>query len=322
MINRYCIQCTSIKNYLSRLNRTCLGKEDTFVLDFANDRQTIIDSFQPYYELTTMVEITDPNHLYDLKGILDSANVYFQSEIDMFAKVFYRPGNTSIKDQGKMYSFLDPAKDRFSILDDEHKDEFKKGLTSYVRLYSFLSQIMPFQDVALEKLYSFGRFLLNILPKTDYTERLKLDNEIALEYYRLQKIGEGDLILQIQGEEGLSPITEAGISRSKDEKEKLSNIIKILNDKYGTDFKQADKLFFDEIEEELFEDQDLKLRALNNPIENFKYAFEEVFVNKLIERMDKNQEIFDKIMENPEFKNDVQEWLTKKIYERFNEKVK
>lgn len=307
---------------LSRLNRNHPGKEDTFVLDFANDRQTILDSFQPYYELTTVTESTDPNHLYDLKGQMDAANVYYQSEVDAFAKVFYKPGNTSIKDQGKMYAFIDPAVDRFKALEEEPQDEFKKSMTSYVRLYSFLSQIMPFQDAELEKLYSYGRFLLSKLPKSDYTERLKLDNEVALEYYRLQKIAEGDLVLQVQGEFGIEPTTEAGISKPKDEKEKLSNIIKILNNKYGTDFKDSDKLFFDQLEEELYQDEDLKKRALNNPIDNFKYAFEEMFINKLIERMDSNQEIFDKIMENAEFKNDVKDWLTQKIYQRFNENKK
>ena len=141
-----------------------------------------------------------------------------------------------------------------------------------------------------------------------------------MEYYRLQKTGEGDLVLQIQDEKGLNPTTEAGISRPKEEKDKLSNIINLLNDKFGTDFKNADKIFFDQIEEELFQDSDLKKRALNNPLDNFKYAFEEVFINKLIERMDGNQEIFDKIMENNEFKNEVKDWLTKKIYQRFNDK--
>ena len=304
---------------LSRLNRTHPGKEDTFVLDFANDRETIIASFQPYYELTTMKESTDPNHLYDLKGKMDVANVYYQSEVDGFAKVFYKPGNTSLKDQGKMYAFIDPAVDRFKVLEEDLQDEFKKGMTAYVRLYSFLSQIMPFQDVELEKLYSYGRFLLSKLPKSDYTERLKLDNEVALEYYRLQKIGEGDLVLQVQGEYGLDPTTEAGISRPKDEKDKLSNIINVLNDKYGTDFTDADRLYFEQIEQALFENDDLKKRAQNNPIENFKYAFEEVFIQTLIDRMENNQEIFDKIMDNSDFKNDVKDWLTKKIYKRFNE---
>ena len=303
---------------LSRLNRTHPGKEDTFVLDFANDRETIVESFQPYYELTTMNEKTDPNHLYDLRGNLDKAEVYYQSEVDAFAKVFYKTGNTSVKDQGKMYAFIDPAVDRFKQLQEEPQDEFKKGMTAFVRLYSFLSQIMPFQDVDLEKLYSYGRFLLNKLPKSDYTERLKLDNEVALEYYRLQKIGEGDLVLQVQGEHGIDPTKEAGISRPKDEKDRLSNILTVLNDKYGTEFTDADRLYFEQLEQALFENDELKQRALSNPIENFKYAFEEVFIQTLIDRMDGNQEIFDKIMENNEFKTDVKSWLTKKIFNRFN----
>ena len=307
---------------LSRLNRTHPGKEDTFILDFSNDRVTILESFQPYYELTTMNETTDPNHLYDLKGKLDAANVYYQSEIDAFAKIFYKPGDFVLKDQGKLYGFIDPSVDRYkAIKDEDAQDEFKKQLTSFVRLYSFLSQIMPFQDVELEKLYSFGRFLLSKLPKMDYTERLKLDNEVALEYYRLQKVAEGDLVLQIQGEYGLDPTTEAGISRQKDEKDKLSNIINILNGKFGTEFTDADRLYFEQLEQALFENDELKLRAQSNPIENFKYAFEEIFIQTLIDRMKDNEDIFDKVMGDSEFRDDIKGWMTKKVYERFNEKI-
>ena len=106
--------------------------------------------------------------------------------------------------------------------------------------------------------------------------------------------------------------TEAGISRAKDEKDKLSNILNILNDKYGTEFTDADRLYFEQLEQALFENDELKLRAQNNPIENFKYAFEEVFIQTLIDRMKDNEEIFDKIMVNNEFKTDIKDWLTKK----------
>jgi type I restriction enzyme R subunit len=305
---------------LSRLNRMFPGKEDTFILDFANNRQDIIDSFQPYYELTTMNATTDPNHLYDLKGKLDGVNIYYQSEVDGFAKVFYKSTDVTLKDQGRLYGFVDPAVERYKGQGEEVQDEFKKGLTSFVRLYAFLSQILPFQDIDLEKLYTFGRFLLTKLPKTDYTERLKLDNEVALEYYRLQKVAEGDLVLQVQGQVGLNPTTEAGISREKDEKERLSKIINVLNSKYSTDFTDADQLYFDQIEQVLFENDELKLRAQNNPIENFKYAFEEVFIQALIDRMSENQEIFDKIMGSNDFQSDVKDLLTKRIYQRFNSK--
>lgn len=304
---------------LSRLNRTYPGKEDTFILDFANDRQTIIDSFQPYYEMTTMSETTDPNHLYDLKGKTDASQVYYQSEVDAFSKIFYKPGSASVRDQGKLYAFIDPSVDRFKALNEDRQDEFRKSLTSFTRLYSFLSQIMPFQDVELEKLYSFGRFLLTKLPKVDYTERLKLDNEVALEYYRLQKIAEGDLVLQVQGNHELDPVTEAGINRPKDEIDTLSNIINLLNEKYNFDFTDQDKLYFEQIEQALFENDELKIRAKNNPLENFRYAFDEVFIQTLIDRMEANQEIFDRIMVDSEFKDDVKRWLVKKIYNRFKQ---
>lgn len=114
-------------------------------------------------------------------------------------------------------------------------------------------------------------------------------------------------------------MTEAGISRDKEEKDKLSNIIHLLNEKYGFDFTDQDRLYFEQIEQALFENEELKMRAKNNPIENFKYAFEEIFIQTLIDRMDSNQEIFDKIMVDNEFKNDVKGWLIKKIYDRFKE---
>jgi len=99
----------------------------------------------------------------------------------------------------------------------------------------------------------------------------------------------------------------------------LSNIINVLNEKYGTDFTDADKLYFEQIEQALYENDDLKLRAQNNPIENFKYALTEVFIQTLIDRMDDNQEIFEKIMGNNDFQKDTLDWMTTKLFKRFNE---
>ncbi len=304
---------------LSRLNRTCPGKEDTFVLDFANNREDIIASFQPYYELTTLTETTNPNHLYDLKNQMDAAQVFYQSEVDAFAKIFYKPGQVSLKDQGRLYAWIDPAVDRFKVLSETPQDDFKNSATAFVRMYSFLTQILPFQDVELEKLFTFLRYLLTKLPKSDYTERLRLDNEVALEYYRLQKIAEGDLVLQVQGEHGLDPASEAGIRHPKEEVAKLSDIIRQINDRFGTDFNETDRFNFEQLEEELSKDQMLKLRAQNNSLENFKYAFEDVFIDKVLDRQDASQEFFGKILANPEFKQIVGEFLMKKIYQKFNE---
>lgn len=306
---------------LSRLNRTCPGKEDTFVLDFANDRQSILDSFQPYYEITSVTEETDVNHLYDLKARLDDFQLYWTQEIEALANVYFNPKTklNNPKDQKYLYAFTDPAVDRFKALNEkEIQDEFKKGLRSWTNLYAFLSQIMPFVDSEFEKFYAYAKLLQTRLPKRDLSESLQLDDELALEYYRLQKIKEGAIELQ-KGEEGeLSGTSEAGLKREKDEKVFLSEIINVLNDRFGTDFEEADKLFFDQIEAELMEDEILQTQAKVNEIDTFKFAFNDKFIDKLIERMEQNQGIFEKILEDKMFGDLVKELMMKKIYKKMN----
>ena len=102
---------------------------------------------------------------------------------------------------------------------------------------------------------------------------------------------------------------------------KLSEIIEVLNERFGTEFEEADKLFFEQIEAELIQDEKLQTQAKANKIDTFKYAFEDMFLNKLIERMDQNQDIFDKIIENKSFGNLVKELMLKKVYNKINEEA-
>ncbi|HMC95539.1 MAG TPA: type I restriction endonuclease, partial [Polyangia bacterium] len=145
---------------LSRLNRTTGGKEDTFVLDFVNDAEEIRRSFQPYYEQTVVAESADPHQLYDLQHRLEGAQVFWTAEVDAFCQLFYAPkGKQTVADQAEMYRQLNPGVDRFKALDEAKQDEFRNALGGYVQLYGFLSQVMPFSDADLEKLYTFARFL-------------------------------------------------------------------------------------------------------------------------------------------------------------------
>jgi len=307
---------------LSRLNRMNSGKEDTFVLDFTNDRETIFQSFQPYYEVTTVTDETDINHLYDLKVRLDDFRIYTQEEIDGFTNVYFHPDTNlnHAKNQKYLYSFTDPAVDRFRELETEEKqDEFKKSIRSWTNLYSFLAQIMPFIDAEFEKFYAYAKLLQTRLPKRDLSETYQLADEVALEYYRLEKIKEGSIDL-LKGEEGeLSGTSEAGLKRTKEEEALLSEIVNILNDRFGTEFEEADKLFFDQIEAELMEDEKLQVQAKANKLDTFKYAFEDMFMDKLIGRMDQNKEIFEKILEDKLFGELVKELMMKKIYRKMNE---
>ncbi|MHC5596660.1 MAG: type I restriction endonuclease subunit R [Nostoc sp.] len=305
---------------LSRLNRTCPGKEDTFVLDFANNEQEIIDAFQPYYEQTTLIATTDPNRLYDLKNRLESYQIIWPSEVDAFAKIFFKSQEkVNNQDQSRLHSFIDPAVDRFKGLSEEQQDEFKNSLTAFIRLYAFLAQIMPFADGELEKFYAFTRLLQTKLPKLSQSEAFKLIDEVALEYYRLQKIRECQIVLEKNTDLSLQPITEAGIPKDKEEQAKLSEIIDILNKRFRTDFTEADKYFFSQIEEALVQDKTLSQQAKSNSIQNFKYGFEDVFLTKLIERMDLNQDIFTKIIDFKDFGEVVKEWMLRKVYTRLTQ---
>lgn len=307
---------------LSRLNRMSPGKEDTFVLDFVNDRDTIFQAFQPYYEVTTVTDETDVNHLYDLKARLDDFRLYNQEEIDGFTQVYFNPATNlqRVKNQKHLYSFTDPAVDRYRTLTvDEERDEFKKSIRSWTNLYAFLAQIMPFIDVEFEKFYAYAKFLQTRLPKKDLSETFQLADEIALEYYRLEKIKEGAIELT-KGEEGtLSGASEAGLKRSKEEEALLSEIVSILNDRFGTDFEEADKLFFDQIEAELIDDPTLQIQAQVNKIDTFKYVFSDLFMDKLISRMDQNKDIFEKILSDQSFGDLVMELMMKRIYRQLNQ---
>lgn len=306
---------------LSRLNRMHPGKEDTFVLDFANDRETILASFQPYYEVTTVIEETDINHLYDLKARLDEFQIYWTQEIEGFANIYFDPKTklNNPKQQKHLYAFTDPAVDRFkAIKEEEKRDEFKKSLRSWTNLYAFLAQIMPFVDSEFEKFYAYAKLLQIRLPKRELSESLHLDDEVALEYYRLQKIKEGAIELQ-KGEEGqLSGTSEAGLKRSKDEDALLSEIITVLNDRFGTEFDEADRLFFEQIQEELLADETLQLQASVNELDTFKFAFYDKFIDKLLSRMEQNQEISERILEDQFFGDLVKELMMKRVYGRLN----
>ena len=304
---------------LSRLNRTHPGKEDTFVLDFANSEEEILKAFGPFYGETTLASGVDPNDLYSRKTELEAFQVIYSDDVEAFASVFFRAKNVgSGRDHQQLNAYVDPAVDRFVQLEpEESRETFKKDLTTFVRLYAFLAQIMPFKDAELEKFYAYARFLASKLPRRE-GDSFRLADEVALEYYRLQKMSEGSISLS-EGDAALSPLSEVGRRAEKEIEAKLSEIIDILNERFGTEFEEADKYFFNQIEEELAKDEVLAQQAKTNTISNFKYGFDEAFVSKLIERMELNQDIFSKIMDDSAFSDAVKEWMLEKVYQRLNE---
>src|SRR5690606_20286271 len=114
--------------------------------------------------------------------------------------------------------------------------------------YSFMSQIMPYVDPTLEMLYSFGRLLLPHLP-LDREGPVKISDEVGLQYYRLQRIASGEINLATGDPEGVKSPTDVGTSKVKEEKTPLSEIIKVLNERFSTNFTEEDRFFFEQIRE-------------------------------------------------------------------------
>ncbi len=129
---------------LSRLNRRPLGKENAFVLDFVNQKDEIQHAFADYYETTTIDESVDPHRLYELQTELEDARVFRRREVESFTAIFYRlPPRVRKRDHSQLSRWLRPATDRFRALEEDDQDRFRGQLMAYIRLYAFLSQVMP-----------------------------------------------------------------------------------------------------------------------------------------------------------------------------------
>ncbi len=303
---------------LSRLNRTTAGKEDTFVLDFVNDTSEIFESFKPYYERTPIGEGVNPQKLNELQAKLDAFHVYFDQEVEAFCKIFFKPQNTP-GDHKAMNGLLDHAVTRFKDLAEDDQEVFRSLLLSFRNLYGFLSQIIPYQDSELEKLYTYLRFLHSKLPPGKGGPVYTFDDEVKLKYYRLQKISEGSITLNEGEVKPLKGPTEVGTGKGHDEIVELSQLIDLLNDRFGTDFKPADQLFFEQIKEEASADESLRQAAKVNTLENFKFVFDKALESLIIERMEGNEEIFSRLMNDRQFHDVASGYLLKQVYEQIRE---
>ncbi|MDO8672896.1 MAG: type I restriction endonuclease [Dehalococcoidia bacterium] len=305
---------------LSRLNRMHPGKEDTFVLDFVNEAEDILNAFQPYYEQTNIGERAEARQLYELQARLDSYQVYFKAEVEEFCSVFYRPKrNQTVADHARMNACIDPAVGRFIGLEEEVREEFRKTLLAFRNLYSFLSQVIPFQDSDLEKLYSYLRFLLPKLPGSDRGPIYNIGEDVALKFYRLQKISEGSIIMEPGAGYEVSGPTSVGTGVAQGEEIELSKLIDLLNERFGTEFKPGDQLFFESIREDAVADSNLRQAALANTMENFGYVFRKALEGLFIDRMDQNVEITAKFMNEDRFREAVSQQLLREVYEQIRQ---
>ncbi|MBI1292238.1 type I restriction endonuclease subunit R [bacterium] len=305
---------------LSRLNRTHPLKEDTFVLDFVNEREEIREAFKTYYEGAEMGEEVDPARMYQLKAELDATGIYLLEEVERFCAIYFKPRQKqSAADHQALNATLDPAVSRFTAIqesDEAQAEEWRGKAMAFKNLYGFLSQVIPYQDTDLERLFIFIRHLSAKLPRRKVGPMYNFDDDLRLEYYRLQKIGEGSISLADGKAYPLDGPSEVGTGMVREEPVPLSRLIDLVNDRFGTDFTQGDQLFFDQIVEAAILDAGLRQAAVANPGDKFELVFKNLLENLFVERMDQNEEIFSRFMNDAAFQKVVISWLSSEAYGR------
>lgn len=283
---------------LSRLNRTHPDKDGTFVLDFVNDADEIAAAFEPYHG-RTVAPPSDPNLLYDTRHALDEFGVLVAEEAVTFARLLL----SESADHGRLHAALGPAIDRFRDLEEDEQERFRDALGRFVRIYSFLSQIVSFVDTELERDYLFGKALQAFI-KADAGAAVDLSGALELTHLRNEQQFAGSVSLGSDGGEVTTIYSGTGRLNEPDD-ERLSVIIDRLNALYGTDWSDADRLVFDAALEDLVSQEDVQVTAVNNTAENFGVVFPEMFQKALLGRMDRNEKVVYKFLDDEALAADV-----------------
>jgi type I restriction enzyme R subunit len=297
---------------LSRLNRILPPeKTDTFVLDFRNEAEQIQEAFRPWYERTDAVP-TDPNLLYDTHRALWDFDVLREGEVDDGVQALLSVTETT--GHGAVYAALDLARDRFLALDEEVQDAFRDLLARFVSLYAFVSQIVAYVDRQLERDYLYARALNACLPG-QAAERLDLGSEVELTHLKLAQTYEGSASLTEGGGEVVAIFSGRGPEHEPD-RDHLSRIVDVMNERFGLELNDADQLLFDQFEESWAADESLAARARTNDFQNFRLVFDRTFLDTVVKRMDENDEIFRRILDDNTTRQTVLDHYAERLYGR------
>lgn len=314
---------------LSRLNRTYLGKEVVFILDFFNKAEDIQEAFEPYYSTASLTGVTDPNIIFELQLKLDAQGIYIQTEVEQFAQAYFDPKGT----QAAMAAAVKPAADRFktrykTALDamthakatlasvkDKHVqaeihnaerdlttagedkdalDLFKKDLTSFVRMYEFLSQIVDYEDAELEKRCVFARGLLPNIKTIDLDPPMDL-GDVQMTHFAIKN--RQTHTIDLKGGE-IDPDGTGGGQARDPKTELLEMIIKQLNDLFAGELSDDDKLNYAlTIKDKVLENARVIEQVKNNTKEQAMLGdFPQVLTDAIIESMDAHQSMAGQVL--------------------------
>jgi len=294
---------------LSRLNRSHPQKYDTCILDFANDPETIRKAFEPYYRTTILSEETDPNKLHDLKAALDEYQVYSPQEIEEVVKR-YLDG----VDRNQIDPLLDSCVTSYLDLDEDGQVDFKSRAKAFLRLYSFLSTILPYTNPAWEKLYLFLQLLVPRLPTPREEDFSKgIIEAIDMDSYRVEK--QQTIRIALNDADGeVEPIpTTAGSMKREPEFDHLSHIIQTFNDLFGsiewTDADRVRKMITEDIPSRVAADAAYQNAMKNSDAQNARIEYEKALERVMTAMLQDDTELFKQFSDNESFRRWVKDTI-------------
>jgi type I restriction enzyme, R subunit len=305
---------------LSRLDRVCPGKKDTFVLDFANTDKDIKESFLPFYGETTLEGDMDVNRVYDLWRKLQEFGLYTKDESDSFSAIMNAASGKKKQDAttiGKISSLLKPVVDRYDDLETDKRLLARDTMMKFERCYAFVTQLVRIADKDLFKDYLFVSHLLHLLPKTK-DERIDITDKIQLEYAQLKESFHGAISLE-DGGGVLKPGKGAEPVGKEKKVDTLDRIVNKVNEQYDGDFGPADKVAIDSVFKMLMDDKVVKERlkdyAKTNDVNMFiKSIFPSEFQRVLVECFMKNDDAYKRLLNNDLFQKSVMNIMAKELY--------
>ncbi len=299
---------------LSRLNRTHPLKEDTFILDFANNAEDIKIAFEPYYKSTQIDGETDWNLPYNIQSELEEYHIIWTQDVEKFSNIFFT--NKDKKNIfSKLNSFIDPAIKRFNTMSEQKKEDFRGLVAKFTRTYAFVTNIISLEDPALHKFYAYTRILQSKLPYRD-SKTLNLENELKLEYFRLKESFRGSI--ELEGDDILSNSKHVGEANIDDPTDFLSEIIKKLNNNFNTNYTDEDKKFIELTYDKLKTNEQIKNQAKSNTKELFELPLRDSVKKVLVELYTQHENFVTPILEKKEILDSFTKYLAEFLYNDIN----
>ena len=295
---------------LSRLNRIHPDKSATFVMDFVNDAEEVGEAFAVYHG-KTVAPPTDPNLLFDTRHDLDGFDVLDAGEIERAAALLLAEGT-----HAQIDAALQPAVDRFNGLGNDDQESFRDALGRFVRVYAFLSLVVPFRNPGLERDHLFCRALAALIRDREHGHSIDLGSEVELTHLRHELTFEGSI--ELPGGEGEVTTIFSGTGPAADpEHERLSQIIARINERFGTDWTDEDRLVFEAAAGDLVADTEIQNQAVNNDEATFRdHVFPERYLKALLSRLDRNSDLIFSYLDSDDLQAEVMDIFAVEVQRR------